>query len=102
MFDLSPLARTWAFVADPRAWLLIVILAAATLGRSGVFRSDWANLLKPWRIRPRDGGSRAQGQRSPRPHPLRDPWFLFLLLISATAVTAWIVMSMTITARPRP
>jgi hypothetical protein len=87
--------RTFALAADPRVWLLLLIVASAVLGRSGVFRSRWFNLVKPWRNRPHD----PKRPESPSVSPLRDPLFLFLLVISATAVTAWIVMSMTITSQ---
>ena len=97
MFDPSALPRTWALATDPRVWLLILALGAATLGRSGVLRSRWFDLLKPWRTRKDAPTSRAE--TSSRPHPLRDPMFLFLLIVSASAVTAWIVMSMLVTAR---
>lgn len=92
MFDRLPWLRTWALATDPRVWFLILILATATLGRSGVLRSRWFALLKPWKRRPpgqpSDNGPVAA-------HPFRDPWFLFLLVISATAVASWIAMSMT-------
>ncbi len=100
MFDRLDWLRTWALVADPRAWFLIVLLAAATLGRSGAFRSRWFDLLKPWkRTDPR--GRRPEPATAPV-HPLRDPWFLFLLGISAAAVASWIVMSMTATGKNHP
>ncbi len=95
MLDSLAWLRTWALVADPRAWFLILVLAAATLGRSGVFRSRWFDLLKPWRRRPAQGQPAASTTPS---HPLRDPWFLFLTVITATAVASWIVMSMTASA----
>ena len=96
MFDRLPWLRTWALATDPRVWFLILVLAAATLGRSGVFRSRWFALLKPWKRRP--PGSQPAPAPSPI-HPLRDPWFLFLMVLSATAVASWIVMSMTASGR---
>ncbi len=100
MFDRLDWLRTWALVADPRAWLLILLLAAATVGRSGAFRSRWFDLLKPWK---RTQPARRSTEPDPAPvHPLRDPWFLFLLGISAAAVASWIVMSMTATSGKRP
>jgi hypothetical protein len=100
MFDRLDWLRTWALVADPRAWFLILVLAAATLGRSGAFRSRWFSLLKPWK---RTQPGRRPTAPDPAPtHPLRDPWFLLLLGISAAAVASWIVMSMTATGRNRP
>ena len=99
MFDLSAMPRTWALATDPRVWLLILVLGAATLGRAGLFRSQWFDLLKPWRTRKADPMSRNSAPNASRPHPLRDPMFLFLLIVSASAVTAWIVMSMIVTAR---
>jgi hypothetical protein len=92
MFDRLPWLRTWALATDPRVWFVILLLAAATLGRSGVFRSRWFALLKPWRRRPPGQPPEAGPVAA---HPLRDPWFLFLLVISATAVVSWIAMSMT-------
>jgi hypothetical protein len=100
MFDRLPWLRTWALATDPRVWLLILALASATLGRSGVFRSQWFALLKPWKRRP-SGGNRPEPASTPS-HPLRDPWFLFLMVLSATAVASWIVMSMTATGRNHP
>jgi hypothetical protein len=100
MFDRLDWLRTWALVADPLAWFLILLLAAATLGRSGAFRSRWFDLLKPWKRTPSPGRPAAP---EPGPtHPLRDPWFLFLLGISAAAVASWIVMRMTATGGKRP
>jgi hypothetical protein len=99
MFDLPASLRTWALATDPRVWLLILVLGAATLGRSGVFRSQWFDLLKPWRTRKPDQATRNQAPPEGRTHPLRDPLFLFLLVISSSAVIAWIVMSMIVTAR---
>jgi hypothetical protein len=99
MFDRLNWLRTWALAADPRVWFLILLLAAATLGRSGVFRSRWFALLKPWRRRPVASG---QPATSPSIHPLRDPWFLFLVAIAATAVASWIVMKVTATGRSHP
>jgi hypothetical protein len=100
MFDRLHWLPAWALVADPRAWFLILLLAAATLGRSGAFRSRWFDLLKPWK---RTGSERRATAPATAPtHPLRDPWFLFLLGISAAAVASWIVMSMTAAGRTRP
>jgi hypothetical protein len=99
MFHRLTWLRTWALAADPRVWLLILALGWATLGRSGVFRSRWFSLLKPWRRR--RPGQPAAPEPAPT-HPLRDPLFLFLLVLSATAVASWIVMSMTATGRDRP
>lgn len=96
MFDRLAWLRTWALATDPRVWFLILVLASATLGRSGVFRSRWFALLKPWKRRPT---GHPTAPAAPPSHPLRDPWFLFLLVLSATAVASWIVMSMTATGR---
>ena len=89
--------RTFALAADPRVWLILLLIGSAVLGRAGFFKSRWFDLVKPWRNRPRDPNR----PESPPASPLRDPWFLFILVISATAVTAWIVMSMTITSQHR-
>jgi hypothetical protein len=102
MFDRVSSLGTWGLVADPRVWLLIVILGIATFGRSGLFRSRWFNLLKPWKTRPRDRDVREPSPAPPRVSPLRDPWFIFLLVLSATAVASWIVMSLTASGRNRP
>jgi hypothetical protein len=102
MFDRVSSLGTWGLVADPRVWLLIVILGIATFGRSGLFRSRWFNLLKPWKTRPPDRTGRNPSPEPPRVSPLRDPWFLFLLVLSATAVASWIVMSLTASGRNRP
>ncbi len=100
MFDRLDWLRTWALVTDPRAWFVVLLLAAATLGRSGAFRSRWFDLLKPWKRSP---AARRPTEPEPRTvHPLRDPWFLFLLGVSAAAVASWIVMSMTAAGRNRP
>ncbi len=99
MDPIADLLRTWAIVADPRAWLAILAIGAVVLGRAGLFRSRWFDLLKPWRTRPRSRES-APSQAVPI-HPLRDPLYLFLLVIAAVAVTAWIVMRMTVTANHR-
>jgi hypothetical protein len=95
MFDRVQSLGTWGLATDPRVWLLIVILGVATFGRSGVFGSRWFNLLKPWKNRPRDRAGRSPSPEPSRVSPLRDPWFIFLLVLSATAVASWIVMSMT-------
>lgn len=102
MFDRLPWLRTWALATDPRVWFILAVLAAATLGRSGAFRSPWFDLLKPWRRRPRGSHATKPGPTRTPTHPLRDPWFLFLLGISATAVASWIIMSMTASATTRP
>lgn len=103
MLDRLGWFPTWAIVADPRVWFVILLLAAATLGRSGAFRSRWFDLLKPWRRRPAAGRPAPGPTPTPaRVHPLRDPWFLFLLVITATAVASWIVMRMTVTGRDHP
>ena len=94
MFDLPVFARTFALAADPRVWFILLILGGAVLGRNGFFRSRWFNLVKPWRNQSTDP------KRPPSPplSPFRDRWFLFWLVIAATAVTAWIVMSMMVTS----
>ena len=100
MFDRLDWPLAWSLVSDPRAWFVILILAATTLGRSGVFRSRWIELLKPWRRRT-TAGRRVDAGPTPT-HPLRDPWFLLLLVISTAAVTSWIVMTMTAKGGNRP
>ena len=102
MFDRVSSLATWGLVADPRVWFLIVLLGVATFGRSGFFRSRWFDLFKPWKTRSRDRDARAMSPEQPRVSPLRDPWFLFLLVLSATAVASWIVMSLTASGRNRP
>jgi hypothetical protein len=99
MFDFSASFRTWALATDPRVWLLILVLGVATLGRSGVLRSEWFDLLKPWRTRKPGQATKNKAPAEGRTHPLRDPLFLFLLVVSSSAVIAWIVMSMIVTAR---
>jgi hypothetical protein len=101
MFDRLDGLGTWAVVADPRAWLLILLLAAATFGRSGLFRSRWLDLLKPYRRRPAGARGRPAEAKAPT-HPLRDPLFLFLLVVSAAAVSTWIIMTLTATGTRRP
>ena len=98
MFDRLDWPLAWSLVSDPQAWFVILILAATTLGRSGVFRSRWIELLKPWRRRT-TAGRRVDAGPTPT-HPLRDPWFLLLLVISTAAVTSWIVMTMTAKGKP--
>ena len=97
MFEIPLFFRTWALAADPRVWLSLLILGAAVLGRNGFFRSRWFNLVKPWRNHPTNPGR----PQTPPTSPLRDRWFLFLLVISAAAVSAWIVMSMTVSSGGR-
>ena len=99
MFDRLGWLRTWALATDPRVWLVILLLAGATLGRSGVFRSRGFAFLKPWRRRPT--ANPATAPTTPT-HPLRDPWFVFLAVIAATAVATWIVLKVTATAPTRP
>ena len=99
MFDRLGWLRTWALATDPRVWFVILLLAAATLGRTGVFRSRWFALLKPWRSRP--AANRPPAPPSPV-HPLRDPWFVFLAVVAATAVATWIILKVTASGRSHP
>jgi hypothetical protein len=99
MFDLPASLRTWALATDPRVWLVILVLGVATLGRSGILPPRWLDILKPWRTRKPGHPTKHQTPAEGRTHPLRDPLFLFLLVVSSSAVIAWIVMSMIVTAR---
>lgn len=96
MLEVASAARTWGLVTDPRVWLVIVAGSLFLLGRAGLLRPSWLDLLKPWRVHSRPSGS--VPQRAGAPNPLRDPFYIFLLVISVTAVTAWIIMRMTVTA----
>ncbi len=95
MIEFSTVLRTFALATDPRVWFILLVLGAAVFGRAGFFRSRWFNLIKPWRNRPASQSTAASARPEVK-HPLRDPLFIFLLVIATSAVVAWIVMSWTV------
>jgi hypothetical protein len=94
----SGLPLTWAFVGLFTGFGKLVILAVLALlfyGRLGLPRHPLWRLLSPWSSVPAD--KRTKGATEAW---YRDRVFVFLVVISATAVAAWIVTKMTLLGAP--
>jgi hypothetical protein len=76
---------------------IVAVVALIAYGRLGLPRHPLFRLLLPWTSTP----SRATGppsKASNRPAWMSDRWFVFLMVLAATALAAWIVTRMTVMA----
>lgn len=75
--------------------VLVAVVALVLYGRLGMRLPGHPllRLLQPWSARPR---SMARAQPAPRIPWYADRWFVFFMVLAATAVAAWIVTRMTL------
>lgn len=96
----SGLPAPWAFVGLFTGFWKLVIVAAlglALYGRLGLPRHPLFRLLQPWSSVP------PERRGKPKAEPVvwyRDRVFIFLVVVSAAAVAAWIVTKMTMIGAP--
>jgi hypothetical protein len=92
--------RFWAFVGlFSGIWKLAIVAVIAIIcyGRLGLPRHPIFRLLLPWTSMP-GRTSAPPAESNKRISWLGDRWFVFLMVIAATAVAAWIVTRMTVMA----
>jgi hypothetical protein len=92
----APLAFAGLFAG---VWKLAIVAGAALvlLNRSGLMRSHWLRLLRPWTTTSVSARSNTAAASK-----FSDRAFWFFTIVAAVAVAAWIVTRMTITMSPRP
>jgi hypothetical protein len=76
---------------------IVAVVAFVAYGRLGLPRHPIFRLLMPWTPAPRNQAAPAE-KPSRRPAWMSDRWFIFLMVMAATALAAWIVTRMTVMA----
>jgi hypothetical protein len=95
--------QVWAFIGLLSGlWKLaiVAVLALIFYGRLGLPQHPLLRLLLPWSPPARREAATPATPAKPsrRPTWLNDRWFVFLMVLAATALAAWIVTRMTVMA----
>jgi hypothetical protein len=90
--------QPWAFVglfSGPWKLIIVAVVALVAYGRLGLPRHPLFRLLLPWTSNSEPVAA-APAKTSSRPSWMSDRWFVFLMVLAATALAAWIVTRMTV------
>jgi hypothetical protein len=89
----------WAFVGLLSGiWKLaiVAVIALVVYGRLGLPRNPWLRLLLPWTSAPARRVAAAPAKPSRLPSWMSDRYFVFFMVLAATALATWIVIRMTV------